>query len=530
MAQGLALQTRQRSLLRSLEPPAGRTIATRLRRLKSRLWLVPVLIVAFGVHLYLVSAGGLRHWPVYGTYLDLQADAFRAGHLYLGIPPAPELVQAADPYDHVNSRFWALDLSYYQGKYYTYWGPLPSLIQAGVKAILGVANVVGDQYIGLFSGCLASLAGALIVERMARRLFGTISRPLIALCILAFAFANPVLHNVATAGTYQSAILAGQAWLMSGILAAFDVVWHAGTARARRWRLLAAGVCWAFAVASRVTVLPTVAVLIGLTALAETWGAERRWLRCILSSLWLGLPVLFSGIALLVYNQLRFHNFMEFGLSLQLSGYPRIRFAAQYWLPNLYSYTLRPFVLTCRFPYVYQEWWMRNGAFPKGFPLPSDYMVDEPVIGWLRAVPITWLAGFAFLLAPRPLSVRFRQVRTYLWCLLSFCATASLTGLTSIGVYGATMRYLSDITPGLVLLAVLGAFAFRSHRFAQLAPRLASTVVGGLALATMVFGVLIGYQGYGGQFHAHNPELDAKFVKALSVCGDTQPALPHFMP
>jgi hypothetical protein len=530
MDQGLAPSSRRFSLLRSLAPPSGGRVVARIRDLNSRWWLVPILLFAWGIYLYFVSAGGMKNWPVYGDYLDRQADAFRSGHLYLALAPAPQLLKAVDPYDSVNSRYWALDLSYYHGRYYTYWGPVPALIQAAAKAILGIEKSIGDQYIGLFSACLATWAGALIIERMARRLFGTPSRALVALSILAFAFANPMLHNVSTAGTYQSAILAAQGWLMPGILAAFDAVWYAGTPRARRWRFLAAGVCWALAAACRVTVLPSVAVLIGVTALAEGWTDPHRWLRSISNALWLGLPVALSGIALLIYNKLRFDHYFEFGLSLQLSGYPRIRFETKYWLPNLYSYIYRHFVVSCRFPYIYQEWWSRNDTFPEGFPVPSDYNTDEPVIGWLRAVPLTWLGGFAFLLGPRPRGFRFRQARVYLWCLISFTAVASLSGLTAIGVYAATMRYLSDVTPGLVLLALLGAFALRSHRFALLAPKLASTLIGSLCVATASLGLLIGYQGYGGQFYYHHPELDAKFDKALSVCGDSQPQLPHFLP
>jgi len=36
------------------------------------------------------------------------------------------------------------------------------------------------------------------------------------------------------------------------------------------------------------------------------------------------------------------------------------------------------------------------------------------------------------------------------------------------------------------------------------------------------------YQGYNGQFHAFNPELDAKLVKSLSVWWDSKPVVPKF--
>jgi len=521
-----------RGLLSSfLTPPPGGRLAASIQHLKSRLWLLFVIGIVCAVYVYFVSAGGLHNWPVYGNYLDLQADAFRAGHLYLPLAPAPELLQAADPYDRANIRYWALDLSYFRGKYYCYWGPTPAIFQALGKALLGIQRGIGDQYIGLFSASLCTLAGALIIERMGRRLFGRVPRVVLFFCILAFAFANPMLHNVTTAGTYQSAILSGQAWLVPGVLFAFDAVWYAGTSSARRYRLLLAGMCWGLALASRITVLPTIACLIAFTALAEGWASQRRWFNAFVSALWLGMPVAAVGLALLVYNKLRFDDPLQFGLNLQLSGYPKMRFEAQYWLPNLYAYSLRPFTVSCQFPWLYQQWWMKPAAaFPEGFKLPADYMIDEPVIGWLRASPITWFIGFAFLLVPRPLTVRLRHGRVYLWCFASFLAMGCVTGLTSIGVYGATMRYLSDVVPGLVLLAILGALALRAHRFGILASKLTTSAIVLLASATVVFGCILGYQGYGGHFHHFNPELDSKLVKALSFCGDAEPKVPRFWP
>ncbi|MEO8900482.1 MAG: hypothetical protein ABI488_02565 [Polyangiaceae bacterium] len=532
MDQGPAPLRAWRDLLRFLALRAFGGLMAWGQHLKTRLWLLIVILIAWGVYLYFVSAGGLRHWPVYGVYLDLQADAFRAGHLYLPLAPPPELVHEQDPYDRVNIRYWALDLSYFRGRYYSYWGPLPALLQAAGKALLGIKRGLGDQYIGLFSACLTALGGALIIERMGRRMFRAVPRFVLIFGILAFAFANPTLHNVASAGTYQSAILAGQAWVVPGLLLAFDAVWHAGTSSARRYRLALAGVCWAFALASRVTVLPTVAFLIGATALAEGWVSERRWRRTITNALWLGLPVAAAGVGLLVYNKLRFGNPLEFGLNLQLSGYPRMYFARQYWWFNLYSYRLRPFATSCQFPYLYQVWWLKvKDVFPAGFSLPIGYyMTDEPLVGWLIAVPITWFMGFAFILALRPLRLRLRQARVYLWCLASFSALACLTGLTAMGVYGATMRYLNDVTPGMVLLALLGAFALRAHRFGQMLPKLTNSVVVVLSGATIVMGCLLGYQGYNGHFHKYNPELDATLVKALSICGGREPQVPRFWP
>src|SRR5262249_34140524 len=122
-----------------------------------------------------------------------------------------------------------------------------------------------------------------------------------------------------------------------------------------------------------------------------------------------------------------------------------------------------------------------------------------------------------------------QRARAYVFCLLAFAVLASVTGMVVLGVYGSTMRYLSDITYGLVLLSLLAAFGLRAHRLARHAPRLASALVRALALASVTFGLLVGYQGYNAHFHRQNPTLDRALVSALSFCGRGPAPLPAWM-
>jgi hypothetical protein len=39
-----------------------------------------------------------------------------------------------------------------------------------------------------------------------------------------------------------------------------------------------------------------------------------------------------------------------------------------------------------------------------------------------------------------------------------------------------------------------------------------------LGAATIVVGLLLGYQGYGGHFRTNNPSLDKRLIRTLSVC------------
>lgn len=504
-------------------------LSRRVERFRPRIWLFVLLLSACGAYTFLVSAGFVSHWPVYGTFHDLLADGFRRGQLNLPISAAPELLNSKNPYDPVNMRYWVLDASFYQGKYYVYWGPVPALFQAVAKNALGIQRIIGDQYLALFFLCIALWSGALIVERMARRLFGSISKLSLGLAILAFAFAAPTVHAATTASTYHTAIIAAQAWLLAGLLLAFDAVWFATIGKVQRLRLVLAGLAWGLALASRVSVLPTLAVLILSTACGVVPPGRGRSRAILEGAFWLGLPVALVGCGLLTYNKLRFDSWLEFGTNLHLSAFP-LHFSSKYLMANTYSYVLRPFETSCEFPYFIQVWRMGAVAFPEGMLLPRTYLILEPVVGWLRSVPITWLIPFAFLLAPGLRAPQSRRDRSYWWCLVSFTALATVTGLVALGIYTATMRYLSDVISGLVFLSFLAAFGLNSHRITKRTPKTIAALTGTLALGTLVMGILIGYHGYNGHFARFNPQLHGKLERAFSVCGDGQPKPLRYAP
>jgi len=236
------------------------------------------------------------------------------------------------------------------------------------------------------------------------------------------------------------------------------------------------------------------------------------------------------GLALLGYNKLRCDAWLEFGTKWQLSAYP-LKMSAAYWPVNLYSYSLRSWFASCQFPYLYQVWSTPSSAFPRAFlPLPRGYDAHEPLIGFLVGVPLVWLAPWAFILSPRTVRPRTQQARSYLFCLLSFGVMATVTGIAGFSVFMSTMRYLSDVTYGLVLLSLLGAYALKSHRIASHVPRATSLVIVALSAASVVIGLLIGYQGYNGHFHAYNLALDRKLTRTLSLCKGESPDLPAWRP
>jgi hypothetical protein len=491
----------------------------RRRKRPAWVWLGPLLCAVFLIYSIWSAAGSYSHWPVYSTYFDLLGEGFRRGQLSLPISPAPELLAAKNPYDRANGRYWLTDATLHDGKYYLYWGPLPPLLQAIAKSLLDIDKLVGDQYLLLFFSSLSALFGALLIESLRRYMFSTVSSWVSACCILALAFANPVVYLLTSPAQYQVAIGAGQTFMLGGMLFAFLAVRdREADSRRRRWLLLS-GSSFGLALASRIS-LGVAAALVALLAVIASSSSSKGRLRSMLTNaLWAGAPAIVCVALLLVYNKLRFGSFSEFGMKEQLSFFDFL-VSKSYFLTNLYAYALTPFGLSCEFPYALQSWAQGPKGVASWVPLPKSYLVLEPISGFLSTVPISWLFPVPVAVAVAHLGqVRVKAWRNYMFCTLSFAALGSVSGALVLFVYSATMRYLADFIYGIVLLGVLGAFTWIATRRSDRGRTWASVGVASLCLLTSVLGLLLGYQGYNSHFKSYNPELHRTLVDKLSVCG-----------
>ncbi len=486
-----------------------------------------LLVAIEAAYIFFASAGTFTNWPTYMNYYDLLADGFRSGHLYIPVTPSADLLAQPNPHDPIHGNLWMWDISLYKDHYYLYWGPLPALLQAMAKAALRIFRPIGDQYLVFGFYSLSVGAATVLLVKLAGRLFPRLPRFVTPVAVLVFAFANPAPHLIATAGVYQAAISGGQAFLLVGIVFAFDAVWMACAPERVSWRLLAAGLAWALALACRVSLAPAIFLLVGLTAFLVAYWRGRdfsAFARCVVRT---GGPVAVGIVGLLLYNRLRFDSWLQFGAELQLTTM-KFRASGEYWAVNAFNYLLRPLSASCNFPFALQL------VGPRGFPgwlqLPQGYLTQEPVAGILVAAPCVWLGAIALGAAVRAFLGGVRRSgpaltqRTvaYLWCATAFLICGVVSGLPEMGLYLATMRYLADVTSGLVLLGILGGFSLlQVARHSRWGKRATAAALCGLSAATIVCGVLLGFQGYNGHFKRFNPQLFDKLATRLSVCPPT---------
>jgi hypothetical protein len=491
------------------------------RLVRDRRWLAVVAGFAIieVVYVFFVSAGHFTRWPTYISVLDDLADGFRSGHLHLAVEPRRALLAKANPFDPAWRPLWYWDASLYKGHYYLYWGPVPALLLAGGKTLFRVHGRVGDQFVVFALASVQALAGVALIERMQRRLFPTLPAFFVVLAAAVFAFANPTPYNLARAGVYEAAIVGGHAFQIAGLVFAFDAISALGRQRSR---LALAGICWALALGCRASIAPA----IGLLALVTCWLIAPRaggsWRLRWVALRWLATPIAVGCVLLLTYNKLRFDAWFDFGRHYQLTW---IAFGSSpaYFPANLWSYAVRPFDVRCTFPYLFSIPDMGRRALPAWLSPANGYIIYEPVVGCLLALPWAWLAPVTAVLGARRLSLARRGDASpdlaLTWLLVATTLAAAGSFLVPLNLFWATMRFLGDAAPALTLAATCAWWLWYGRLRERPSRRrlvVAAAVV--LGLATIAAGLALGFEGQYRHFHQHNPALLDHLEKALSFC------------
>jgi len=354
--------------------------------------LLTILLVA-GFALWYTSSGHFPAFPeIQNDYVDL-GDAFLSGELALLEEPDPRLAALGNPYEYTQRKgipyHW--DASYFNGKYYLYWGPVPALISAVLQSITGTppeaSVLVVLPYLGLM----------VVVAALLWRLAGPFGTPAIRttwpFVIIGF-FSLPMLFTIGQPRHYQASIMTGQFFLLLGVL---GVAEHARSRHAA-WLILS-GLSWGLALASRYNL----AISIAAYALVFSVWLLREGVRSLcrrLALLAVPLALCLSGLGL--YNFARFGDPTETGLAYQLTipEFRQVSYSTAYIPSGFYAYLLYPLTGAPNFPFI-QSTHFRPNLLPDAVLIPDGREFDQITFGLLPTVPALWL--FASLV---PLIIR----------------------------------------------------------------------------------------------------------------------------
>ena len=405
-------------------------------------------LVVGGMYACVARLGG-EEWTKLdpgNAYYNLLVDGFRDGHLSLKKEVPSWLARMADPRDPVanqryqNPTYGLVDLSYYKGRLYVYFGVTPAwVLYWPFVAMTG--RYLCDRQATTILGSLGFLASVAVLCSMWRRYFAEVSGTVAGACALALGLATAVPSLLPRSEIHEVAILC--AYMLT--MLALGAIWRAlneGDPRKRRAWLAAASVAYGLAVGARPTLV--FGGVIVLVPVAQGWRERRPVIGALAAALG---PMAAIGVGLMVYNFLRFDNPLEFGQQYQWPGHPLWHgqaFSLRYLWFNLRVYFGERVSWSGAFPYLHRA----------PVPVrPEGYFDIQESFGVLLNVPLVWM-GLAAPLAWRGRTDPARSVLR--WFVVAVALQSGLCALT-LGLYcTSAARYEADFLPALVLLAIVG--------------------------------------------------------------------------
>lgn len=507
------------------EPPLAAHSPSRfpwIARYAPELAFAGALILGFWSALWVFTAGKMTVFPTGTRYYHQLSEAFRNGQLNLLVEPDARLADLGNPYD-LRQRgnipvLW--DASYYNGKYYLYWGAVPGVIAAGIESFTQVE--MRDPELVLIFVLGAILFSLLLLRAIWKRAVwqgGCDSFPGLLPFggMLALGVNAPLIWLLTRPSVYEAAIAGGQCFLMAGLYFTFSGLF---SHRSSVMYLLLAGIAFALAAGTRANLLLAILFLLGMVVY-RIYQTEHKDFRRSLPA-WLGLtvPLLIGLAAISWYNNARFGSILESGHRFQLTGlalpadYGLVT-SFRYILPNLYSYLARLPFFEPQFPFLSVPW-VKKGAWPGFIPLPESYYYTEPVAGLFSLVPVIGLAGLVglgwlYLIfhgadTKRPSAES--MARSWLPWMTIWLGGAALLELLVLMVFiSSSLRYLADLAATWILLATIFSIMAWSRLTEGTWRRLFSFSWLTASGMTVLFGLLVSLTGYAGAFRDLNPAL-----------------------
>ena len=376
-------QARDRAPARLENPVVDRSIAT--MRWSSPGFLA-IVVVAFGFYYWTVQPRISAPVDLSHPYYTALTNAFLAGQLSLLQDPDPRLRALSDPYDpKQNEPFRMHDASYYNGRYYLYYGPAPVLTFYLPLRILTGTNIP-DRFGCLYFGFGAWVAACFVLKLLVTEFFPASSRNMFYFSAGSLAFLSTFPFQLRNGFYYQIAICAGQFFLWIALYILLRAMLRPDSVTVGT--LFFGGLLLGLAAASRPSLVLAGAAILLLLFFPEHGNHHARLGRVIAYGS--GFAVIVFGI--LAYNYARFGSVFEFGVKYQLSGMymPEYRMTGLTRLgTGLFYLWLCPPRLQVTFPFIIL-------APPTYFRLPDQFLL-EAVEGLIWICPavllLPWLGS-----------------------------------------------------------------------------------------------------------------------------------------
>lgn len=473
-------------------------------------------LVVVIIYLWIVSVGRWSDWPPTTSYYELLAEGFLQGQLSLPVQPDPALAHLANPYDPEARRAIPVipDASYFDGKYYLYWGPVPAVVVAVMKRLFPF--YIPDSVIAFAGVTLTALFGALILNSLWRTFFRSSAWWILPLACLGFGLVNPLPWLLGRPAIYEAASAAGQGFLIGGVYFLLPAL----TGRkAGLPRLALASVFLGLAGGSRLPLLLPSLVLLsfGLWRLASARQSspdrvEPAWpARAAI----LSVPFALILVYLAWYNLARFGSPFEFGqrfalASADLNSTTSPAFSPRYIPVNAFNYLLTPLRRLPVFPFVKPLW--GRASIPFIGLNPGSRCFNLQVTGMLVSSPFLWFSlSPAIVVLVRFLGARAKSDgparKDRLWTMGALTSASLTASVPMLSYCNSSMNYLADLVPLGILCSAMYAWTWLGRTRSRVGRTAICVLILSSLATTVLLGTLLAVTGYDARFEKLNPLL-----------------------
>ncbi len=428
--------------------------AIHLKSALKHICVIYLVLISYAFFTYCGSQAHLADFlPKNYHYLT---EGFLSGKLSFPFAPPLELSQLKNPYDfreNYNIQFpdgeflhqKVHDASYYKGKLYLYFGPLPVfLFYLPSKLFLGYYL---SDYVAIFLFLsLGFIFCYALLIKIQKTYFPHLSDFQIMLAGLSLGLANNAPFLCTRAAFYEVAI-ASAFFMLSAALFFLYRIFHD---HFKIKDLIFFSLCLGLSASGR----PHFALL-SFILIPSLWIYLCKYTdksQLLVRGIALSLPALFIGSFLMLYNTMRFDSIFEFGHNYELaanSGLSNHIVIDPFFnlLYEFYNYFLRSFDLINSFPYVF---------FPNFYEIRMvNDKAYEATVGFFKISP---LLMFLFFL---PFVIKFYSrhesifYRPLLHFIKFFVLMTGIIVLFILSIKGSNYRYLSDFSTFLVELTII---------------------------------------------------------------------------
>jgi hypothetical protein len=416
---------------------------------------ITLLVVFFVILLYsLVPPAGSGSYfaPVTQYHYQLLTKGFLLGHLSLPVVPQQGLINLSNPYDPLQNFSYRemFDASYYKGKYFLYFGPLPLVYFMPYYLITG--KIATSHAAVLFFLSLGFGIGFYLLLKIKFKYFPQISQPQLILAGLVLGLCNNALFLLARTSVYEVAI--ASAFCLMNLALFFLYNMFSNNFKVKDVCLFS--ICLGLCVAGRpnFTLVCLIAIPIVFVFFLKLTPKKD------LFKLGIALvgPIFLIGMVLALYNYIRFDSFFEFGMHYEIADDNRItshemKMNPYNWLTGLHYYFFSkfssgPWASISPTDLKFKKFWMM---------LPIQNVRDYS-LGYVSVFTTVPVCLFLFAL-PLVYIKNKDSNRLPLWRFtgLTFLAVGIIIlYTTSLGL--ANQRYITDFLPYLLFLAIIGGW------------------------------------------------------------------------